>query len=234
MEEMPSNTPISESRPGPAGWVQTWIMAVTKPNEQTFIDISESTNAKTQTALIWAVIAGFVSGIAIGITSALQLLIQSGDAGSMDAGTIAALVCGLPIAMAIFNPIGLAISTALIQWVAKLFGGTGSFEKLIYPISAIALPMTIISGVVSVLSSIPIVGVCISIFSFAVSVYAIVLNVLAVKAVNRFDSGKAIASVLIPGFVIGIVFVCCIAGSLVILGPVIGDTFNQINQGLAP
>ncbi|MBN8582309.1 MAG: hypothetical protein J0L96_16710, partial [Anaerolineae bacterium] len=60
MEQMPSNTPIGVSKPGPAGWIQTWIMAVTKPNEQTFIEISESPDAKIQTALIWAVIAGLI------------------------------------------------------------------------------------------------------------------------------------------------------------------------------
>ncbi|MBK9779247.1 MAG: YIP1 family protein [Anaerolineales bacterium] len=233
MEQMPSNTPVTESKPGPAGWVQTWIMAVTKPNEQTFIEISESPDAKVQTALIWAVIAGLISGIMLGIGFAIQSLIQGGGS-SNDMGTIALLICGMPIAMAIINPIGLSFSTALFQWVAKLFGGVGSFEKLIYPLSAITLPITIVSGIFSLLSSIPIVGVCISFFSFAISIYATALNIMAVKAVNRFDWGKAIGSVLIPAFAIGIFCGCVVFIGLMILGPAIANTFNQINQGLVP
>lgn len=233
MEQMPSNTPVSASKPGPAGWLQTWIMAVTKPNEQTFIEISESPDAKIQTALIWAVLAGLISGAAIGIGFVLQTLIQTGGS-SNDMGMIAMMICGFPIALAIINPIGLSLSTALFQWVAKLFGGSGSFEKLIYPLSAITLPMTIVSGIFSLLSSIPIVGICISVLSFAISIYTIVLNIIAVKAVNRFDWGKAAGSVLIPAFVIGIFCGCIVFGGLMALGPVIGSTFDQINQGLTP
>lgn len=148
MEEMPSTTPVMESNPGPAGWVQTWIKAVTKPNEQTFIEISESPDSKIQTAIIWSVIAGFISGIAIGVGYVIQTLILGGGI-SNKMSTIAMMVCGLPIFMAIVSPLGLSLSTALFQWVAKLFGGVGSFEKLIYPLSAITFPMTIVSSVFS-------------------------------------------------------------------------------------
>ncbi len=226
MEQMPSNTPVSASKPGPAGWIQTWIMAVTKPNEQTFIEISESPDSKIQTALIWAVIAGLISGAAVGIGFVLQTLIQAGGS-SNDMGMIAMMICGFPIALAIINPLALSLSTALFQWIAKLFGGVGSFEKLIYPLSAITLPMTIVSGIFSLLSNIPIVGICISVLSFAISIYTIVLNIIAVKAVNRFDWGKAAGSVLIPSFVIGIFCGCIVFIGMMALAPIIGETFSQ-------
>lgn len=226
MEQMPSNTPIGVSKPGPAGWIQTWIMAVTKPNEQTFIEISESPDAKIQTALIWAVIAGLISGIAIGISYVVQTLFLGSDI-SNDIGMFAAAICGFPIVMAIITPLGLSLSTALFQWVAKLFGGVGSFEKLIYPIAAITLPMTIVSAAFSLLSSIPIVGVCVSALSFAISIYTTVLNIMAVKAVNRFDWGKAVGSVLIPAFVIGIFCGCIVFIGMMALAPIIGETFSQ-------
>ncbi|MBI3151105.1 MAG: hypothetical protein HYZ21_03155, partial [Chloroflexi bacterium] len=63
MEQMPSNMPIMESKPGPAGWFQVWIKAVTKPNEQTFVEITEPLDATSKTAFIWVFIAGTVSGI---------------------------------------------------------------------------------------------------------------------------------------------------------------------------
>ncbi|GAB4540005.1 MAG: hypothetical protein Fur002_05980 [Anaerolineales bacterium] len=35
--------------PGPAGWIQIWIKAVSQPNEQTFIDVTESPEAQPKT-----------------------------------------------------------------------------------------------------------------------------------------------------------------------------------------
>lgn len=233
MEQMPSNDPVMEPKSGPAGWLQIWIKAVTKPNEQTFIDISESPEAKTQTALIWSAIAGFIGGIGVGIGSALSVLIRGGG-NSTGAGTFAMYICGFPILMAIISPIGLAFSTALFQWVAKLFGGTGSFEKLIYSLAAISVPITIVSGATSLLSGVPIVGICISLFSIVISLYTVFLNITAVKAVNRFGYGQAAGSVLIPAFVIGIFCGCIVFIGMLALGPVIGDAFGQINQGFAP
>lgn len=228
MEEMPSTTPVMESNPGPAGWVQTWIKAVTKPNEQTFIEISESPDSKIQTAIIWSVIAGFISGIAIGVGYVIQTLILGGGI-SNKMSTIAMMVCGLPIFMAIVSPLGLSLSTALFQWVAKLFGGVGSFEKLIYPLSAITFPMTIVSSVFSFLSNIPIVGICVGLFSIVISFYTVALNIMAVKAVNRFDWGKAIASVLIPAFVIGIFCGCITFIGVMVLSPIISNAYGRYN-----
>lgn len=233
MEQVPSNAPVMEPKSGPAGWLQVWIKAVTKPSEQTFIEISESPDAKTQTALIWSAIAGFIGGIGVGIGSALRILIQSGGSTN-GVGTLAMYICGFPIFMAILSPIGLAFSAALFQWVAKMFGGAGSFEKLIYSLAAISVPITIVSGAINLLSGVPIVGICVSLFSFAVSLYTIYLNITAVKAVNRFGWGQAAGSVLIPAFVIGFFCGCLVFGGMMILGPVIGDAFGQINQGLTP
>lgn len=228
------NTPImSPPTPsGPAGWFQIWMKAFTKPSEQTFVDISESPDVKIQTALIWAAIAGLITGLGAGIGSAFSGLLTQGGGDSGAMGMIVGFICGLPIGFAIITPISLAISSALFQWIAKLFGGVGSFEKLLYSLAAIIAPLSFISGALSLLSGIPIVGVCVSIFSSILSIYGLVLNIMAVKAVNKFDWGRAAGSVLIPAIVIGVFCACVLIIGLAALGPVIGDTFNELNQGL--
>ncbi len=84
MEQMPSNTPIMESKPGPAGWLPVWIKAVSQPNEQTFVDITEHPDAQPKTAYIWIFIVGTLSAIINGIVQAILVAVgvggQSGEA----------------------------------------------------------------------------------------------------------------------------------------------------------
>lgn len=241
-------TPPSSGAPGPAGWLPVWIKAVTKPNEQTFIDITEHPDAKAKTAYIWVFIAGTLSGIiqafaaaittATGAVSPLQQIPgleqyipqSTGGGGSVGAALIGGL-CGSPLAgllsVAIF-----ALGVAIVQWIAKLFGGTGTYEKLLYAFAAIWTPFMVVSSVFALLGLIPFVGYCTGIISFGLFIYYLVLLVMAVKGVNRFGVGQAIGSVFIPGCVVFIICACVVIGGLMLLGPVIGNVFNNIQQGL--
>jgi len=234
MEQIPSNTPVMESKPGPAGWVQVWIKAVTKPSEKTFVEITDDPEATSKTAFTWAVIAGALNGLLVAFLATISMFIQGDQPLDSNIGIIIGFFCGAPIAGAIMMPLSLAISAGISQWIAKLFGGTGSFEKLAFAFSAIWFPLILVSMVISLFSAIPLVGLCISLLSYVVIFYQIYLQIVAVKAVNRFDWGPAIGSVLIPGFVIFIFCGCIVIGGLMVLGPQIGEVFNQINQGLAP
>jgi hypothetical protein len=122
---------------------------------------------------------------------------------------------------------------AIIQWIAKLFGGTGTYVKLLYAFAAITVPVTIVSSVFVLLSVIPYVGICTGIISFGLSIYVLVLQVMAVKGVNRFGWGQAAGSVFIPGCVVFIICACVVFGGLMLLGPVIGNVFSGINQSLS-
>jgi len=47
-----------------------------------------------------------------------------------------------------------AIGVALIQWIAKMFGGRGTFEQLAYTFGAIQAPFYLISAVFALLGAI--------------------------------------------------------------------------------
>jgi len=244
------NTPImppSSGAPGPAGWFPVWIKAVTQPKEQTFIDITEHPNASSKTAYIWVFIAGTLSGIiqaiattirmAAGVNSQFQIpgmeqyFPQSaGGSGSVGISLISGL-CASPIA-GVVSVILFALVVAIIQWIAKLFGGTGTYDKLLYAFAAITVPFTIVSSLFALFSIIPFVGICFGVISFGLSIYALVLQVIAVKGVNRFGWGQAAGSVFIPGCVVLILCACVVFGSLMLLGPMIGNVFSEINQSL--
>lgn len=248
MEQTPSNMPVMqpEPKPGVAGWFSVWMKAVSKPSEQAFVEITESPEAKMQTAFIWvfigATVVALVSALVQGVSAMLGVaptmppipgLEEYIDPSTLQqAGspvmTLVIGLCAAPLAGLISIPF-FALGVAIVQWVAKLFKGEGSFEKLAYAFAAITLPVSLVSAVITLFSAIPFIGACFGFISIAVSIYSVVLQVYAVKAVNRFPTfGPAVGSVLIPGAVIFLVFCVCIAVLTFAMGAALGG------QGFAP
>lgn len=239
MEQMPSNIPTMEVKPGLAGWAQAWMTAVTKPNEQTFAMLTEHPNATSKTAFIWVFIAGTVTAILQAILNAIysatgttpQLNIpgmeqfnQFAQSGGGETNVFAVLLgglCAAPLA-GLITVLFFALGTAIVQWIAKLFGGVGTFDKMAYASAAISFPITLVAAVLTLFSAIPFVGLCISIFSFGLSLYALVLQVMAVKGVNRIGWGAAIGSVLIPGVLVFVLCACVFALGMMVLIPAVG------------
>lgn len=231
--------PVFNNEPMP--WYQVWIAAVTKPNEQTFRDIAAQSNAKPGTAYLWIFLSYLITFFIVIVAQAAigfpNIANQFSEYGMGDfpvadlSGLLIGMLCIAPF-MAGFVVLMFMISTALIQWVATLFGGTGSYNKLVYPFGAIYAPFILISAITGTLGIIPIIGMCFGVLSLGIWVYKIVLQVLAVKAVNDLDTGKAVGAVLIPGLVIFVFLCCCLLIGLVAMGPVIGDVFSEVQQGL--
>lgn len=240
-----SNEPMVPSEGSAMSMTDTWISAVTKPNVATFTKIAAQPGATTSKALLWVFVASLVTSFATFIAQAInaggqmgflrQFLppeiardLPLGGAPSFGFGTV---ICGAPVA-AIFAVLGFLIGTGLIQWVAKLFGGTGSFDKLAYTFSAITVPFSVVTAVLTLIGIIPIIGILTGLVSFALSIYVIVLEVFAVQAVNRLTTGKAVGAVLLPALAIFLLVCCCVILSVFALGPVIGNVFDSINQSL--
>jgi hypothetical protein len=227
------NAPLSPEPAGVSGWFSTWMKAITKPSEQTFADIAASPNAKSTTAFLWVFIGSLVSTFLTSLIpnpAVTQYMEQFGFDGGARTGfgsTLVTAICGAPVG-AVFFVIFFAIFTGVVQWVAKMFGGRGTFDQLAYALAAITVPFSLISGVLALLGAIPYVGFCFGFIGLAAGIYALVLQVMAVKGVNRFGWGQALGSYFLPG----LVFACCIAivfiGLFSFLAPAISETFNQM------
>lgn len=242
------NTPVtpSSSKPsGLSGWFAVWIKAVTQPNEQTFVDITEHPDMSARTAYIWIFLVGTLSGIIQAIASAIRVATgvgsqlqqipgigeyfpQSTGGGGGVAIALVGGICASPFA-GLLSVLFFALIVAIIQWIAKLFGGKGTYDKLLYAFAAISVPFTIVSTIFALLSAIPFVGICLGVISFGLGIYALVLQVMAVKAINRFGWGEAAGSVFIPGCVVFILCACVVGGSAALLIPMIRDGFKGIN-----
>lgn len=236
MDQMPSNTPVMESKPGPAGWLPVWIKAVSQPYEQTFVDITEHPDAQSKTAYIWIFLAAMLIYL---VSFIVQVIIMALGIGGQDSGvgglgaSLLIFICISPFVGAL-SVLFFALNVAIVQWIAKLFGGTGTYEKLVYAVAAIYVPITLASLILSPFYAIPFLNICVGMVAVGLSFYYLFLHITAVKAVNHFGWGQAIGSVLIP-FVVIVVFCACVTiGVLMVLGPVIGNVFSEINQSLAP
>lgn len=228
-----SNAPMLPGRS--PSILQTWMTALTKPNEQTYAQIAASPEAKTSTALLWVFIGSliqfFVSFLMQG--RIMGQMMQGSGIESQVAPGLVTVLCGAPIA-AVISVVFFAAFTGIVQWVAGLFGGKGSFEKLVYVFAAITVPFTLIGALLTLLTAVPYVGACFGIISLLAGLYVIVLEVMAVKGVNQFDWAPAAGSVLLPV----IVFICCISAGVLglfsLAGPAMQDIFDQMNQSITP
>jgi hypothetical protein len=126
-----NNTPVISTppqAPGSAGWFPVWVKAVTQPNEQTFVDMTEHPDAQPKTAYIWIFLAGTLSAMVNGFVQAITVTNTLGEQGAFQGsavGVVIGAVCAAPVAGAI-SALFFALGVAIMQWIAKLFGGTGT------------------------------------------------------------------------------------------------------------
>ncbi len=236
-DQMP-NAPMMQA--GSTSFFQTWIDALTKPNEQTYAAMAASPKAKATTAYIWvfvsSLIASFISLLVEGATVRNQLAQAGVGAEQLRGGGVGAaltLICGAPIA-AVIGTIIFAIIVALVQWIAKMFGGTGNNDQLAYTFAAIGAPYSLVSSIFVLLGAIPFVGICFRIVLGLAGIYIIVLQLMAVKGVNAFGWGPAIGSLFIPAAAVFLICCCALVIVGALTGAALGNIFSSINSSLAP
>ncbi len=176
---------------------------------------------------MWVFVASLVEiffTILVRLGTFRTMLQQQGAGNNFPGGGVGimliTLLCGAPLLAAIATAF-FALGAAIIQWIAKMFKGRGTFDQLAYSFGAIAAPYALISTVFILLGAIPFVGLCFRIILGFAGLYVLVLEIMAVKGVNQFGWGEAVGSVLIPGLVIGLICGCLAAISFSALLPLI-------------
>lgn len=229
-------------RPPPQGAFPVWKKVFTKPNQQSFLEITAHPDATAKNAYIWVFLAGTLSGLvngvlqfALGMTAIRQAVPNLTDVPGLGAGLgiggILGTICAAPLT-GVSSVIGFAISTALIHWVARFLGGQGSFDKMAYAVGAITTPMMVVSAFLVPINAIPYAVFCTAPLLIVLGLFGLYLQITAVKAVHGFGWLEAVIAVFLP--VILLVFLCAfmVLGILRALGPSINDILQQIQQGL--
>jgi hypothetical protein len=234
MSEQPS-TPMLPPPSGVSEWITVWRDALTRPSEQTYSRIALAPNAKITTALLWVFLGSLVNFLLASLVQGriMQQMMQNTDFGlegfppPAGGGGLISAICGAPIA-ALIQVVLFAAFIGVVQLIAKMFGGRGTFDQLAYAIAAIVTPFYLISAVLTLLSAIPYVVYCLGPLGFLLALYILVLEVMAVKGVNQFGWGQAIGSLLVPVLVLACCFTVGIIGILQAIGPNITDFFNSL------
>ena len=234
------NAPMLPPPSGVSEWFSVWRDALTKPSDQTFATIAQSPNAKLTTALLWVFLGSLVNSLFASLVpnAMFRQMMQNSDFGGngfpgMVGGGFVRVICGAPIA-AVISVVVFAAVIGVVQLIAKMFGGRGTFDQLAYAIAAIATPISLISSVFTLLAAIPFVVYCAGLAGLLLVLYAVVLEVMAVKGVNQFGWGQAAASLLLPFFVLCCCLTVGVLGILRAAGPGINELFNSIQQSLTP
>jgi len=222
------------------GAFPVWKKVFTKPNVQTFVEITSHPEAKAKAAYLWVFLAGTLSGLINGIT---RLIIAAAgvqqavpDLGQVPgaitvfrAGGVLGVVCGAPLA-GVFSVIGFALGVAVVQATARFFGGQGTFDKLAYAFAAIAVPFSIISALTVPLNAIPFMAFCTLPLLLALGLYVLFLEMTAIKAVHQCGWGEAAAILFLPAVLI--VMLCGVAflGLMKLAGPSLNDILHQLQR----
>ena len=198
-------------------WYQLWLLVLIAPVEDTYRELLSDPEARPTRGYLWVYIAGVV-GIVINVLALVfraetilatlaASLPEFGEAQRLFGYVLIGLIVSSPV-LALFAPLGVILSAAIYQMVAKLLIGEGTFSEMVYALCAIAAPMSILSAIFSF--PVPIFPL----FGFLVGLYGIFLNIVAVKTVNRLPWGQAILTVLAIPVLIGIASCCLIVFSM--------------------
>lgn len=162
-----------------------YMKVLTQPGIQSFAE----EKGKASWGSIWLQLIGL--GIISAILQTLGLLISppvfssAVSAGLNQATLLMVTIVFLAIATIVLTPVSFLVSGAIIFWIAKAFGGKGSYREQIYTTVLFGVPLVVLSYV---LSLIPVVGVWLI---YTPHIYSLVLLFLALKAVHRFGKVEA-------------------------------------------
>lgn len=230
----PTNAPMLPPPSGVSEWFTVWREAMTRPSDTTFARIARSPNAKLTTALVWVFLGSLINFFLISLIQGalISQMMQNSNLGGQElpipaGGGLVTAICGAPIG-AIIQTIFFVIVVGIVQFLAKMFGGRGTFEQLAYSIAAIVTPFYFVSGLITLLSAIPFAGFCFGLVGFGLGLYVLVLEVMAVKGVNQFGWGPAIGSLLLPVLAIACCISVVVGAALSMMGPEMMEFFNSI------
>jgi hypothetical protein len=161
---------------------------------------------------------------------AISHLSNSSSLQITNIGVIALFLCCFDIFV---PPVLFYLDNGITFVSALIFGGKGNFVSQAYLESLFVVPLGLISSITSFALLIPVIGNYVLYgLVFVIAIFNLVYVVRTFKVVHGFTTTRAIIAVVSPIFLLVIIPICVI-GTLIIMGPAIGNAFSTINASLA-
>gem|GEM_PF-3351229 len=186
---------------------------VLRPQETMVEDVKHvNMQEANRTIGIYGGIIGLLFGI---IFSVFSIIFGAVAAGMLQNIPVVGVIAGLgllsilimPILGAIFALVFTHVGMHIVHFLAKLLGGTGTFQNNYYLWSRLLWPAIagniIINIVIFILNIIPILGLVIgSLLSFFWYFYNIYLTTVVISVANNISRLRALVVLLLPGIII--------------------------------
>ena len=194
-------------------WFEIWRVALLHPTVETFHRIADDPKASIKWGIIWMAITSSIIWFTNPLRSIFDGLVMD-NFGLQSFSYFLAL--GVIISL-IVSVIALMIAALVAHGFARLFGGEGKYQQLVYCWGVMLLPFVLVSGLVSHVPAIfpssrtfafSRVGMIVQIISIAlfvgVSLYQLYAEVIAFAAIEKLGFWKSIGILLLTTIIVGI------------------------------
>jgi Yip1 domain len=215
----------------PRKWYEIWWDVWIHPGLAPFSTILNEPGHDVTRGFIWVGVTSFIVTLVSYLFSALvtrNLMANAfgGDLFRNYGGYAFFYICGI-ILSPLFAIIGIAISATIYHLFARIFKGHGNWNDLVFCLSAVSAPGTLVGGVVGLFSLLfyrtPLLIFLPALVGLAFGFYMIVLNVNAIRAAEDIGTWEAIGTMFIPTIIIVVLVTCC---TFAILIPVVATAVN--------
>ncbi|MDX9991328.1 MAG: Yip1 family protein [Anaerolineales bacterium] len=223
-EQALETLPVGQKDLRPAyRFYNVWLKAISSSDVREYQALLQDKNASQGRAYEWLAYAGLISGLTLPILWLTGGFPQQAETrallGDLSGPLVLVILGGAGALLGcVFSVLGLMISAGIQFLLAKALGGSGTYTRTVYAVSAYLAPITIISAL---LGLIPFVN-CLSPI---LAIYTIVLNVRALKAAHSMNTSRAVLVIFIPSILIFMV-ACLLA---LFLAPALTDILSIEN-----
>ncbi len=206
-------------------WYQIWLDIWMHPGDQAFRYAFRERDHGAGRGFIWLATTGLIAALISSITFVPFIRDQF---PGIPYGFFVTFLCEIALAP-IFAIVGMLITSVVYHVVAMIFRGKGDWSNLVFGLSAVNAPTSIIVS----LLFIPVllftrfavlwwlVALLAGAIAVALGIYVIIMTVNAIRAAENVGVGEAIGTILLPMAVGVVISVCC---SLIFLPAYIYNT----------
>jgi hypothetical protein len=193
-----------------SSWLSICFKAFIKPDPQFYAEIIKFRPFSTFPVYTFL----FVSGLLIIISDSIyKVIINALDKTPLPILDAIILFTFSPMFGSFVFIIVYIMLIAMVQFTAKLLGGAGSFNLSFNALAIVTVPYMILYSGITIFVAFPPIRIFSLIAGILIGLYYMALSIVMLKAANRYSWWKAIGSIIIPSFVLTIIWVCVLITS---------------------